>query len=85
MRSSLASSMASRLSVIFPKSMKDFLANMLRFGSMSVDSDSAAFIADSVSAANSASVGSASMEQGLHPRIIMPLTQQVGDLSLSLS
>ena len=46
--------------------------------------DSTSFV-DSASTASSASVGSALVGQALHPRIVTPLAQQVGDLSLSLS
>lgn len=76
--------MASRPGVIFPESTKDFLTNLiqLRFGSMPMDSDSIASIADSVSTISSASVESASVAQVLHPRIIASVVQQVSDLSL---
>lgn len=85
MRSSPASLMASCPGVIFPESMKDFLTNLIQlcFKSMPVDSDSTASSTGSAPVANSASVGSTSMEQDLHLRIITPLAQQVDDLSLS--
>ena len=46
--------MASRPSVIFPKSIKDFLANSIQihFGSMLMDSDSTTSFPDSTSAAS---------------------------------
>ncbi|XP_012704551.1 berberine bridge enzyme-like 14 [Setaria italica] len=64
--------MASHPGVIFHESIKDFLADPIElcFGSMPVDCNSTATFA------SSASVESASTEQGLHPRIMAPIVQQ---------
>lgn len=83
--------MASRPGVVFPESMKDFLANpvQIQFETMPTDSDPTAFFVDSsapvdsAASANSFPVGSVPVGQILHPKIIMPFAQQVGELSFS--